>query len=229
MLEKLDSKNLILLNELKRNCKIIFKEWENNYCEVQHLSNTATIFYNPNNVDNDSIAHELLHIWLDKFGYIITNHLFLASLSNNNLSKIFSRNLCNHIGNFFDHFKMYPKYLEMGYSPKKFIQNGLEEKVSIINLKALTLNSLEVYNGEAIDYFIGNLISIYADHAENNYTEHLELLHQKDKQLFNAVTNYWNNWTTFDITQKMVTYYSTQLSNAFLEEIKQWSENKIII
>lgn len=71
---------------------------------------------------------------------------------------------------------MYPEFIEMGYSPEKFLLNGLDEKCSLYDIKSLNLSFLKTYKAKSIEMYIGFLISIYADHIDNNYNEHLRLL-----------------------------------------------------
>ncbi len=223
----LDKKTSEFLSELRKEFKIDFQEKDINYCEVYTQHGNSTICYNPNIVDNESITHELLHIWLNKYNYMIGNHIYLSFQSDFKLSKVFNKFLCDYIENCFDHYKMYPKYIEMGYSPEKFIMNGLEKKCSIDNIKKLHLTFLSKYKPDSINRFIGYLISIYADHIDNIYDEHLELLEKKENELFRIVTDFWNKWTEFDIENIDPIYNSDiDLAESFMTEIEQWIEFK---
>jgi hypothetical protein len=125
---------------------------------------------------------------------------------------------------------MYPKYLEMGYSPTKFIINGLEEKCSLSDIDELRIRSGNNYWAMEINKYIGYLISIYADHAENNYKDHFDRLSQKDHNLFKIVTRFWISWESFDIENIDPIYNSDlEISENFIKEMKDWSLNKIII
>jgi len=110
-----DVKTKSLLHDLKKDFQIEFEERKIDYCEVFTIKNQATIYYNPKIIDNESIAHELLHIKLKRYNYVIGNHIYFSCLNNPKLQKIFNKFLCDYIGNCLDHFKMYPEYLEMGY------------------------------------------------------------------------------------------------------------------
>ncbi len=223
-LDKITTK---LLSELRKESEIVFQQKDINHCEVFTQNGNSTIYYNPNIVDNESIAHELLHIWLNKYNYIIGNHIYLSFKSNFKLSKIFNKFLCDYIENCFDHNKMYPKYLEMGYSPEKFIINGLDEKCSIDDIKKLNLKFLSKYKPDAVNRFTGYLISIYADHVDNVYDEHLNLLEKKEPELFRIVTEFWNSWTEFDIENIDPIYNSDlELAESFITKIEDWIEFK---
>jgi len=71
------------------------------------------------------------------------------------------------------------------------------------------------------------LISIYADHATNDYTRHLNLLKQLDNDLFDIVTRFWKSWIDFDITNiNSINNSDIELCDNFLDEMKLWIENK---
>ena len=223
----LDKNTTYLLAELRVDFEIEFVEKNINYCEVFSQNKKSTIYYNPHIVNTESIAHELLHIWLDKFNYVLGNHIYLFFKSDKKLSMVFTKFLCDYIGNCFDHYKMYPKYKNMGYSDANFVINGLEEKCSLTDIKTLHLKFLSKYKANSINRFIGYLISIYADHIDNNYKTHLELLKKKDPDLFKVVTDFWNKWIAFDIENIDPIYNSDiELVGSFITDMETWIENK---
>lgn len=228
MIEKIiDKKTSQLLEELKADFQIDFEEKNINYCEMFQINGTAKIYFNPAIIDTETITHELLHIWLNKYNYRIGNYIYMVCSENKKLGKIFTKFLCDYIENCFDHNKMYPKYLEMGYSPEKFIVNGLGEKCHIKDIKSINLKFLGTYNSNSINRYIGNLISIYADHVDNDYTEHLKLLREKDDSLFSIITDFWNSWINFDITNIDPIFNSDiELSENFITAMEFWIKDK---
>jgi hypothetical protein len=229
--KNIDEKTLELLNDLQTDFDISFEIKDIDYCEVFQKSNTATIYYNPKIVNSESIAHELLHIWLNRFNYSIGNHIFLSTQSNKKLSKFLNKFLCDYIGNCCDHYKMYPKYLEMGYSPKEFLKNGLELKTSITDIKKIKLKFLGFYNSQSVNLFIGCLFSILADHIkENDYYEHHKYFIEKDSKLYSIVVDFWNKWEVFDIENIDPIYNSDlELSDNFIDGLTDWTNNKTFI
>lgn len=227
----LDEATSLLLEDLNKVFDISFEQKNIDYCVVVQKNNMATIYYNPKNVNTESIVHELLHIWLKKFNYSIGNHLFLCTQSDKKLNKFLYKFLCDYIGNCCDHLKMYPKYLEMGYSPKEFLKNGLELKTSLGHLKKIRLKFLGIYSGHSINLFIGCLISILADHIkENDYTEHLIYLKKKDLALYEIIVNFWEKWKVFNIHNIDPIYNSDlELISILIDELTVWVNNKIII
>lgn len=229
--KNLDDKTLELFNDLNKDFDISFEVKDIDYCEVFQKSKTATIYYNPKNVNSESIAHELLHIWLNRFNYSIGNYIFLCTQSDKKLSKFLNKFLCDFIENYCDHYKMYPKYLEMGYSPKEFLKNGLELKTSVSEIKKIRLKFLGLYNSQSINLFIGCLFSILADHIkENDYTEHHTYLMDKDLSLYNIVCGFWKKWEAFDIENIDPIYNSDiELTDSFIDGLTNWAKNKTLI
>lgn len=229
--QDLNTQNKRLLSDLQEVHDIEFQQKDIEYCEVFSQNNKAIIYYNPKKVDNESIAHELLHIWLNTFNYISGNGIYLPSLNHSKLRKIFVKFLCDHIGNCIDHIKMYPEYIKMGYTPEKFLINALEEKSNLNDMIILDLkNGNNIYYSKAIEIFIGNLISIYADHVENDYTKHLQVLRIKDENLFNIVTKFWNSWENFDISNIDVIFNSDKdLMFNFVEDMEIWVNDKNVM
>jgi hypothetical protein len=229
--DNLDRATMELLEDLRTDFEISFETKNIDYCEVFQKSKTAIIYYNPKLVNSESIAHELLHIWLNRFNYSIGNHIFLCTQSDKKLSKFLNKFLCDYIGNCCDHYKMYPKYLEMGYSPKKFLKNGLELKTSISDIRNIKLKFLGFYNSQSINLFIGCLFSILADHIkENYYIEHHKYLIDKDLKLYNVLCDFWKKWETFDIENIDPIYNSDlELTDSLIDGLTTWTKNKTII
>jgi len=228
--QDLNIQNKELLSKLEKIYDIHFQQKNIDYCEVFSQNNKSIIYYNPTKVDDESIAHELLHIWLNTFNYVSGNSIYLPCLDHPKLKKIFVKFLCDHIGNCIDHYKMYPEYIRMGYSPEKFIINALDKKSDLVEMFNLSLKVGDFYYSKAIEIYIGNLISIYADHIENDYSEHLIILKAKDENLFNIVTKFWVSWKNFDITNIDAIYNSDiELMSNFIDNMEDWISDKNII
>lgn len=227
----LDNNTTELLIELQRDYNISFVTKNIDYSELFQKGNNVTIYYNPKIINTESITHELLHIWLTKFNYSIGNYLFLCTEDDKKLNKFLTKFLCDYIGNCCDHLKMYPKYLEMGYSPKEFLKNGLELKTSLKDIKKLRLKFIGIYNGNNINLFIGYLISILADHIkENDYTEHHKYLMAMNSVLYQVIVDFWSKWEVFDIENIDAIYNSDlELMDNFIDELKAWANDKTII
>lgn len=227
--ENLDTATLELLEDLRNDFEISFETKNIDYCEVFQKSKTAIIYYNPKIVNTESIAHELLHIWLNRYNYSIGNHLFLCTQSDKKLSKFLNKFLCDYIENCCDHYKMYPKFIEMGYSSSNFLTNSLAPKASLQDVNGIKLKLVGLYNSNSVNLYIGCLISILADHAENDYTEHHAILKTKDAELYSIVTQFWTKWVDFDIENIDPIFNSDlELTDKLIEEFTKWGESKTI-
>lgn len=227
--DNLDTATLELLEDLRNDFSISFETKNIDYCEVFQKSKTAIIYYNPKIVNTESIAHELLHIWLTRFNYSIGNHLFLSTQGDKKLSKFLNKFLCDYITNCCDHFKMYPKFIEMGYSPSEFLTNSLAPKASLKDVKEIKLKLLGLYNSKSVNLYIGCLISILADHVGNDYTEHRAILKAKDGELYSIVTQFWSKWVDFNIENIDPIFNSDlEITDNLVEEFTKWGESKTI-
>jgi hypothetical protein len=226
----LDKATSSLLVDLQKDFDISFEHKNIDFCEVFQKSGKATIYYNPKIVDSASIAHELLHIWLKRFNFCIGNHIYLSLQFDKKLNKIFNKFLCDYITNCCDHFKMYPKFIELGYKPVDFLTNSLESKAPFKDVKRIKLKFLGSFNSKAINYYIGSLFSIFADHVENDYTQHHSFLKQLDSDLYSIVSDFWNKWEIFDIEKIDAIYNSDlDLTDSFIDNMTEWVKIKRII
>jgi hypothetical protein len=225
----IDQPTTELMAELQEDFDISFEPWDMSYNEVFTQNKKAVINYNPKAIKTETIAHELLHLWLKKFNYFSSNHIYLSFQNDEKLSKVFTKFLCDFIGNYMDHYKMYPKYLSMGYKPEYFIQEGLNSKCSLSQINFFFLKTFGVYNSKSVNLYIGCLFSIYADHVENDYAKHLTKLKKKDSELFNIVTNFWNSWKKFDIKNiDPINNSDYELIENFIFDIREWASDKKI-
>ena len=226
----IDSKTLYLLEDLRKDFTISFEVKNINYCEVFIKNKTAIVYYNPKIIDTEAITHELLHIWFNRFNCNLGNCIFLSTRSNVKLSGILTKFLCDHIANCCEHYKMYPKYIEMGYQPSKFMMNSLAPKASLQDLKEINLSFLWRYNSSAINMFIGCLISILADHVHNDYTKHHLILERKNRRLYKIITDFWQRWLDFDVNNIESTFnWRSELTDDLINELGIWSKSKRII
>ncbi len=99
----IDNRNLELWNSLRMVHDIeIRKEKRPDY--LAFSKNSKTIIFVPfDNVDPASFTHELLHIYLRTKKVFIGGGLTVSIKESEKLSRIFSDNLIDHIGNCLDH------------------------------------------------------------------------------------------------------------------------------
>jgi hypothetical protein len=217
-----------LLTEVRKGYDVRFAEHVENNAAVYKINKEATVLYNPQRFSNAAIAHELLHVWIEALGYYTSNHIYCVAKEHPKLSRIFSKNLCDHVGNCQEHLKMYPKYLEMGYAPESFIENSMTEQCSINEIDFLHVREDNVVYGLMADRFIGSLISIYAHHIRLDYSAHLAKLKAIETELFDIITAFWRDWERFDITAIDLLNNGFDEYERFLKAMKDWIEDKVV-
>ena len=109
------------------------------------------------------------------------------------------------------------------------LQQLLESLASLQDVKGIKLKLVGLYNSISVNLYIGCLISILADHAENDYTEHHAILKTKDAELYSIVTQFWTKWVDFDIENIDPIFNSDlELTDNLIEEFTKWGESKTI-
>lgn len=226
-LDKLDKQINKLYLELSIDWNISFQEWEKKYCEVFKNDKNAIIYYNIQEFSNETIAHELLHIQFNKYDIRTTNY-FMNHFKNHEFFKdVFTKHLCDSIGNFMEHYKMFPAFLEMGYAGEKFIQNGSKLQAKVNDLSKIYLKVNGKLSPQQTDFYIGNLLAILADPLPKNYSKHLEILEKKDKDLFQLVNVFWNSWKNFEVEKRDIfTNNESDIYHQFTEDLENWYETK---
>lgn len=157
----IDNRNLELWNSLRMVHDIeIRKEKRPDY--LAFSKNGKTIIFVPfDNVDPASFTHELLHIYLRTKKVFIGGGLTVSIKESEKLSRIFSDNLIDHIGNCLDHIKMLPEFLTLGFSENDFLSDYSVNKLTdeeIFKIKkhyTTTILFKKVYDAAAVDFFIG--------------------------------------------------------------------------
>lgn len=222
----LNESNKKLLLQVEEFYDVSFQVWRKNYCEVYSEGTKATICLSrQKRADNASIAHELLHLWLKGFDTLSSNHIFLLSQNDPILSKIFDKQLCDHIGNCMEHVKMFPVFLELGYDKFEFLKDSNKEKSSKLFLKSLRLKSKNQLNTNAINAYIGNLIAILADPIERDYSKHHDILRELDVVLYSSVLNFWLSWLAIDLSNfDPIMGEDQEMYDELIESVREWVE-----
>jgi hypothetical protein len=226
-LDKLiDNRNNALWTDINKNCKVSFKKAIQPEYAVYQQSKKVTFYINEDNLSVSSFTHELLHVYLSLKGLHISGGLKNRIMTDEFFSLLFSYNLLEHMGNCLDHAKILPIYLELGFEKEKFITD-----FDVFKCTDTEINELERYyrifnkiNTNAVDPYIGRLISIIADPNENfDYVQYLLRLKNIDSKLFEVINNLFVNWKKVKIENR--TFLDddyTDVLNVFVEELKTW-------
>lgn len=232
--ELIDFRNQNLWNQIQENYTIEFEYSLNEEYSCYTQAHNVIFFINKNNLSKDSFTHEMLHVYMQikefYFGSSLSN--FLAS--SRVLNSIISPALIEHIGNCLDHVLMFPLYLEMDFDREKFIHD--------YNLYKCTdeeINQFQKFykkgnriNTQAVDAYIGRLVSILADpNNQFDYSNHIEKLKKIDPLLFRIVERLINHTKELKLEniQLVDDTYITVTCN-FYENLKKWiTSNKIVV
>lgn len=126
----IDNRNLGLWNSLIMVHDIeIRKEMRPDYLAFSKSGKTI-ISVPYDNIDPASFTHELLHIYLRTKDIFIGGGLTLSIKESEILSRIFSDNLIEHIGNCLDHIKMLPEFLDLGFDENDFLSDYSVNKLT---------------------------------------------------------------------------------------------------
>lgn len=73
------------------------------------------------------------------------------------------------------------------------------------------------------------MISIYADHLPNDYSQHLAQMQSVEPELFDIVTEFWKAWKNVDIENPdPITRMDFEAINDFIMNMENWMESRSI-
>jgi len=228
----LDSRNTELWNGLNNYFEIDIHIHEKPFAEVFSKSKQVKIYVNKD-IDSSSFTHELLHLWIEQKEIYIGSTFKLIVEENKKLKKVFSDNLLIHIGNVCEHIKMFPKFISLGFNSDDFLYDNDTHKCSESKMISIEKNYkfLFTYRAQAINLFIGNFFAINADHnIAFDYSDCLKRLEKLDKELFNLLNDFWNQWLDYDLDKEDGVYVSYhQIAFDFFDSFESWIKNKILV
>lgn len=188
------------------------------------------------NIDPASFTHELLHIYLRTKEVFIGGGLTLSIKESGILSRIFSDNLIEHIGNCLEHIKMLPEFLDLGFNENDFLSDYSVNKLTdeeILKIKrhyTTTILFKKVYNASAVDFFIGKYFAASScPNKSYDYQSQLKELEKIDPDLFQILETFLNDWKSFDYndTDPITGSYHSLLFD-FIENLEKWTNGKTI-
>jgi len=201
------SKNKYLYEEVKSRFSIDFiKRTCDNFWFVEICGNKVTIEYGDEKNKEECLVHELLHVKLCLLGY----RKIKWAQSNIRPNSSFEI-LLSAIDNIFQHHKIFPIFLQMGYSPDKFVGNSEDElkndifdflknptqDICIAMTKYLTLTSP---NAEFIFEDIDNLKEQFRRISDGSYSILFDVM---DQEIQN-----WKNGNDLEICRPIKNIFS---------------------
>ncbi|MNJ86509.1 hypothetical protein D3C87_40090 [compost metagenome] len=215
----LDSRNIHLWNDVSKAYKIKIFKADNQEYSVNYSNGLVTFRYDPSDINADSFAHELLHIHLRMQGCLVGEDLKSLIIPNQELSRILSFKLIEHIANCLDHVKMLPIYLELNYKRERFIQDYFIPKCNTQEADGIA----EYYRHDGkirpklVDVYVGTLFSIFANpNDEIDHSNELKILSMIDPIMFQISKRMFEAWKEVPMND-----YDLILSD-YLNELKLW-------
>lgn len=228
----IDYRNIKLWEYLNSKFNITLIETKSEFAHCNSINNDVQFFINPETSTSSCFTHELLHIWLRDLNIFIGASLKNSIRDNIKIRKIITESLIEQIGNWFDHIKMFPKFIELGYDRKMFLYDNdlikLTEKEAI-KIKREFRDGGKI-NPKTVDYYIGKYISSKADvSSDYDYSKNLDILKYTDIELFSSLEKIWKKWNEIDIYSNDImkpNYHDVVF--LFEYELEKWIENKRI-
>lgn len=231
MKDLVDHRNIVLWNKIDSTYRVNFEISSNGEYGCYSRGNEVTFYIGQGELSKGSFTHEMLHV------YFRLNDCFLGAgmsnilLSNNRLGKILSTKLIEHIGNCFEHVKMLPLYLDMGFKKSEFLTDYYEHKckpseLQIFKKKYLKNGSVDT---QLVDPFIGKLVAMLCDPNDELYYENeLDEFKKIDSTLFLSIETALASWKSIDIESNDImspTYHDLifDLEN----DLENWFEKKL--
>lgn len=214
----IDSRNSDLWKYLMSRYKIkVFQDDEGN-SRVQDTGNGYMIVLVCDNFNNEVFTHEMLHIYIiDKY-FDIINYLYDICDSKPSLKSIFPYSVACFINNMLSHMLMYPIYEKMGYDMTTFTP---PVNVEYVNNLIPEFSKIDLSNGTVVYYNITNFIAyeimMLSESWHYDYSEHLDILKEKDADLFKITEDLVVNWKDTDNTEDL-----KLLLDKFMVSLNDW-------
>lgn len=176
------------------------------------------------------LTHELLHIYLKDQGVLIAQDLKEKVEQDQELDKLFSDSLKEHLGNCLEHSKMLPLYLNREFNNSDFVKDFHKE---IMNEEELLELRKTYYMGEAIkrtafDKYVGQFFALKT--SNNNRYDYKDIyvgLENLDPLLYTVLEKFRKGWQKYKIEDARKGYQ--QLLEEFSVGLREWKKNNSII
>ncbi|TDE41411.1 hypothetical protein E0I26_16410 [Flavobacterium rhamnosiphilum] len=231
-----DNRNIYLWQQMNKKFNIfILESFEPNYSiniKKKKLFRKTKVFISVLSSDlcPASFTHELLHLYLTSMKILIGDDLIELIFKNENLYRIFSRDLRNHVSNCLEHIKMLPLYSELGYENEKFISDYSTEKMTPKEMNNLEFGFSNIFllDRGAVDFYIGKFFAMKAcNNTTIDYENYYTKMKNLDFKLFNILDEFWLSWINYDITKTKNNYNS--LLYKFTTDLNFWINSKAIL
>ena len=225
----IDDKNNNLWDDLNDSYKIeLIASTEENYSS-KVSGNVATISINENDLNSISFTHQLIYLYLKSKNVKIAEDFYTSIEKSENINRLFSDGLKEHIAYCLEFELMLPIFLEMGYENRLITSDFNEPKMNKKMLEVLLKRYQHkgVYNREAIDFFIGTFFAMKScTNTAFKYHKYYIAFQELDKELYTLLSEFWLDWQTFDMEDADDSY--DKILQYFIEDLTSWVSKKNI-
>jgi len=218
----INDKNRVVWDELRNLYKIELeyqpqeKSWR---IETEGLK--ATIITPTKERQLSAFTHELLHLYIDSKGMTSAETILYSIFGHFSFQILTINSLLGIIHNFLCHKKMFPFFVEMGFSEQDFVSirakyNRLQHLLIKLQLKSRQI--------EGVTDFIGNTIALLCNDGSSYETynrKKLRSIRKLNPQLFEICNQLVSNWS------KQSDYDLLPLFNDFNASLEIWAEENI--
>jgi len=227
----LDSRNINLWNKINSNYKVNFEKSSNSAYGCYTQGKEVTFYIGTGELSKDYFTHEMLHVYFRLNDCFFGEGLSNVILYNNRLGILISGELIEHVGNCFEHVKMFPLYLEMGFEQSKFLTDYHEYKCKPSELQIFKDQYLREgrVNINLVDPFIGRLVAMLCDpNTEFEYNAELEEFKKLDSLLFLTIKTALDFWVSIDVESKDIIFPNYHdLIFSLENDLEKWYQEKI--
>ena len=119
----INEKNRKIWNELSSiyQIEILYNPKESSWRIDTEDSVCKKIITPTKRLEIDSFTHELLHLYIDNLGMSTPNEILHSMYGERSFNVLTKKGLFAIIHNFCSHKKMFPYYVEMGFSEERFV------------------------------------------------------------------------------------------------------------
>ena len=208
----INEKNKSIWNELKGLYQIDLiynpKEysWKVNKEAEKFIITTPT-----NKIEIESFTHELLHIYIEHKGMSSPEDILHSMYGKESFKILTTNGLFAKIHNFCSHKKMFPYYIELGFSEKKFLSHKANMNFFDFSILKSSFLKKEKIKLSIVD-FIGFSISFFNNEGKSQAKKNARCLGKLKKirpDLFEIIERFNLNWedsTDFNLSREFMKF-----------------------
>lgn len=220
----IDERNEAIWNEINDHFTTEIQVHDRHHYYSFIRENTA-FFYIPQENNIELFTHELLHIYLRTQRIFISEWLLQLFKQEPLLGWNCNDNLFEQIGHYLEDIKILTLYLEMGLDRNKFSESYSQLACTHNNIQIIHSGMKKrIPAAASIDMFIHKYFAMKADpNPDNEYHGRMEDLKSINKELFDILDRFYQQWLTFDIFKYDPGKYSYKdFTAAFVHDVGKW-------